>query len=954
MGTSLRRHAIHAAVALAVAVPLILVAAAPSAAAAAPQPPTQSSGLICQSQQSVSTGKYSSANLLPINRWGSAAGGDMHTDLAGGVLGSITSLPESIQRNFIISTAMSVGNALWGAGADLTEMASAFCFSHQAGLQADQIASGLGSALSNSGIFVILAVLSFGVLAWRAVRRAEQPFGKMLRFAVFAGVFSAMVAGASASNGSSFGTFSPGWFTTNLYGAVSNVASYPVAAISSVASKLAASGSSITGITSNAGGMTCASYVNELLTQYEQSYGQGVFTNAQATVPMSLNAMWMQSGLQSYIAAQFGNGNSYGQDTYCHLLDDEVGVKASSQKGIVYGAGGSPAPVPGASLAFASPGSSNQTVDESIIGWAACRYSGGHWSVAPGWAQVTAPATTGAFGSLVGDGPGGGTFTPQACQQWWSTNSGSGTPFDWSSSASNIVTATASQPAVANFLLNFHGDQNGNATVAALGFALASVVVFAVFAVLAGAVVMAKFALLILMALFVVFLVVDLFPSSGGQSKSLAFARQALAYMILATGAQIILTLVAIFTGFISQLGTSVSGAGSLLSIVWLSFAPVAAIFVLHHLFKSLRVPSPFKLTSGLAWGAAAGGIGAGIGAGLEGMLSRGRRAATSAVADQTIGRARRSYGAPRSERPVNAMRPGEDPLTRRQARSASDAGTQDTPTGETVNGAPTTGPTGETVNGAPTTGPTPGARTETTSPAVVAGPEGAAGQDEWTSYTRRRAQTVAQERIGRKLMREDATSHGHTLGARVSDRAALAMERFRTKPIRNALKLAGAGVAAMAIPFGMAPALGIVTAAYAIHKAKQARAERPILRAERRNAYVQAAMRQQAKAEQPRQLPNQDNTEPPAPPSTGQPSPPSPPPPDPRSPVGPQSGPQPGPRPVPSVGPSNGHAAPSQAPSSVPVDGQGAPSTPSRRRRGRQEWVPPGQVGPRSSRRQQ
>ncbi len=927
MGTSIRRHAIHAAVALAVAVPLVLLAAAPSAVAAAPQPVAQSSGLICQSQQTVSTGRDSSANLLPINRWGSAAGGDMHTDLAGGVLGSITSLPETIQRNFIISTAMSVGNALWGAGADLTEMASAFCFSHQAGLQADQIASGLGDALSNSGIFVILAVLSFGVLAWRAVRRAEQPFGKMMRFALFAGVFAAMVAGASQSNGSSFGTLSPGWFTTNIYGAVSNVASYPVSAISSVASKLAESGSSITGITSNAGGMTCASYVNELLNQYEKSYGQGALTNSQATVPMALNAMWMQSGLQSYIAAQFGNGNPYGQDAYCHLLDDEVGVEASSQKGIVYGAGGSPPPVAGPSLAFAPPGSPNQTVDESIIGWAACRYSGGNWSVAPGWSQVTAPATTGAAGQFVGEGPGGGNFTPSACQQWWATNGGSGTPFDWSSSESNIVAATANQPAVANFLLNFHGDQNGSATVAALGFALASVVVFAVFAILAGAVVMAKFALLILMALFIVFLLVDLFPSSSGQSKSLAFARQALSYMILATGAQIILTLVAIFTGFISQLGTSVSGAGSLLSIIWLSFAPVAAIFVLHHLFKTMRVPSPFKLTSGLAWGAAAGGVGAGIGVGLENLISRGRRAATSTVADQTIGRVRRSYGAPRSERSVNAMRPGEDPLNRRRQGSEPGSSTQGAPAGETANSAPTEGATPATQ--APSAaGPASAAAAAAAATAGASEAAATQGQDDWTSYTRRRAQAVAQERIGRKLMRDDAASHGHTIGARVSDRAALAMERFRAKPIRNALKLAGAGVAAMAIPIGMAPAMGLVAAAYAVHKAKQAKAERPALRAERRNAYVQAAMREQARVEQPRQMPQQGDEQPPASPSTN--------PPPPASPSSPTA------TPVPN--------APAPA---APAGNQSAPSTPSGRRRGRQEWVPPGQVGPRSPRRQ-
>lgn len=816
-----------AASGIAIVTGLAIFASPAAAAAAATTPPSNPSQFICGTNSgSINTGSNSANNYLPINRWGSAAGGDLHTDLAGGILGSVGSLPNTIQRNFVISSMMSVGNALWAVGADLTQMASQFCFANEAGFQADQIASGLGNAITQSGVIALLLVIMLIGVIWKASRGTERPTAKIVRSIIILVIFSVMVAGASSTinagpfgGGTVYGTLSPGWLTTKLFGAVSNVASYPVAAISTSAQSIATATPSNTPTT----GFNCAAYSHELIKQYMASYGPGAMTSSQATVPIAVNDMWMNSGLQSYIDAQFGASNNYGQNVYCHLLDQSTGVKSQSQSGIVQLAGGAPPPPSGASLAFPPPGAPNQTVDASMIGWAACNYSGGAWSVNPEWSGVQNPGQSpglistgislGTFGAVGGGNTGGGPITNQDCNQWWTSSAIPG-PMNWGSSANNIVSATSSSPQVANFLLNFHGDQNGAATITAIGFAIASVVVFGVFVILAGAVILAKFALLILMAIFVIFLLVDLFPSNG-PSKAVGYAKHALSYMILATGAQIVLTMVAIFTGLIANLGTSVSGQGSLLSIIWLSFAPVAAVLVIHHLFKALKAPSPFKMTSALAWGAAASGVGVGLGAGIDNMLNRGKQRVKGAAADQTVGRGKRAFGAARNERPVGSMKPKDDPNAPKQTLvDGTKPGPKDGQDG---------------VDNA----------TET--PSSTQAPE------KVPSMAQRRTDALKRERAGRNALRAEQGG----VAKRVSDRAALAMERFRARPIRKSLGIAAAGLGAMAFPFGAVPALGIIAAGYAAHKAKQAKAERPALRAERRREYEEAMLRSEAEARQ-------------------------------------------------------------------------------------------------------
>ncbi len=97
-----------------------------------------------------------------------------------------------------------------------------------------------------------------------------------------------------------------------------------------------------------------------------------------------------------------------------------------------------------------------------------------------------------------------------------------------------------------------------------------------------------------------------------------------------------------------------------MLSVLFTGFAPIAALVVMHHVFKHvIRAPSPFKLTSALAWGAAAGGLGAGLGAGLERRFSHHGRQAGRVAWGQTGGRLGGKFGSARDQRVGGMTAPG-------------------------------------------------------------------------------------------------------------------------------------------------------------------------------------------------------------------------------------------------------------------------------------------------------
>lgn len=847
-----------------------------SAAFASTTAPTTSSFICNTGQASLSRATVGGQPDLPIERWASVAGGDMHTRFSSFPL---SDLSDRVNRNIVDSTSMGFGNALWKASTSLVEEASQFCVGDSIAYQADHLSSGIGHALSSSGVLLALALVAVLVFLWKASRTAERPWRHLIVTLAVVAVFIVMLNGASqtrrtAGGGVTFGTMSPGWITTKVDDVVSTLGSLPTSAFSSASSNL----SGYTG--TQRGALSCGHYVRSLLSSYQRSYGPTPADQLPASTPMALDAMWEQTGLRSYINVQFGTGNGYGPQVYCHLLEDNLGVSGASQLSVYEHPPQNvrvdkDTPLPASLAKTANPSSlamigstaDNTGVDMSMVGWAACQTdaAGNSWTIPQDFTVTDNPNSHTSR-----------TVTPQVCQNWWHevyTGTGGGLvktgffsgPLNWSSGASSIENATGAANAgpLANYLLNLHGFSNGTATATAIMFLVTSMVVFVVFAILALAIIISKFALLVAMALLLLVLVVAMFPSSGGTHKVTSVAKWMIGLMVFSTGAQLILSLVAVITGFIVNVGSSTFGAGSMEEVLWTGIAPVSAILVIHMLFtKVLKVASPFKLSGALGWAGAIGGIGGGVaaaGAKVDSRLSHHGQRAGRAAWSRTGGRygAARDLGSERNKRTGGMEDTVDGPTTARGHGAGTGPGRRaggmrpDTAAGAAGAASAGAASAGAAIGGAFTS------KGRVAGSAGAAGAAGAAGVAAGMVAGNGRAGLSPRGPSGAsgKLLndlrakrdRRQVINSGFVGGVRGrmteagKDRAKLAWERFRAKPVRNSLKVAGAVTAAGLSPFGFLPTLGVAAAAYGIHKAKQAHRERPAMRTLRAQAHQDA-----------------------------------------------------------------------------------------------------------------
>ena len=593
----------------------------------------------------------SADNYLPINRWADATS-NQHTRLSLNLF-NIGNLPDVVQRDFVVADAQALGNTFWKAGVGLTEAATRFCFANSVASTADGLTATIGRALSSGGLVALLLVAATILILVRLRRgdgTARHQVGKIV---VVLLIFAVMVNGAeqtkTGANGQvSFGFGSPGWVLTHVYNAVSMVASAPAAALSGVADSLSFNGTTGQKIDAE-DPLSCGNYVSNLRSDYRAAYGPSASSNMAATVPLALDSMWEQSGLTTYAYSQFGANNDYAPLVYCRLLEANANIPPATQvaitdqtpraaailAGTVDSGGGNTA------MAWASDqnlgNSPDDTTDESMIGWAACQtnstdFTPMEWSTKTGdpvtseWTQVVDPN---AQGSSYG---ASGTVTPQLCRAFFDHSFNGLAPqqtaLEWPDNPGQISTAAAGPGGpfngFADYVNNLHGTSNGSAEMLSIMFLISSTVDLLVFGLMAGAVLVAKFSLLFLMAFAALFLLVSLWPGAAASSRLAGLAKHAFSMVLFVTGAQVILSIVAITTSIIMDTGTAVAGAGSFLALLWMGIAPIAAIFIVHHLFKQvLKAPSPFKLSSALAWGSAAGGIGAGVTAGLDRIANR-------------------------------------------------------------------------------------------------------------------------------------------------------------------------------------------------------------------------------------------------------------------------------------------------------------------------------------------
>ncbi len=620
------------------------LAVAPAASAdVPPQGTNQASNngsTICSPPHQVSLGtdQVSQLSLLPIDRWSSAASASQHTRLDAN-FGDMT---QKVQRGAIDSMAFAAGNTMWQAATELTGFATRFCLLDTMGLTADKGAATLGNALMSSGL--VAAIVGFGLLllVWRTARRGSPAdmWKNVTKTVIILGLFGILIAGAAQTTGTdpgknnqgasdnhtTFGTGSPGWFADRVNRTVSSLASVPAESLASQSATL------VNPDNVDGGSLSCNTYLKNLHDAYTSSYGGSAASNLQAAIPLTLSSMWENSGMVAWRNAQFGAENPYSIQMYCRQLENIAGAKVTLPPG-TKGTAADLANTQFALSGVSSPGANKDSaawvmpggleVDRAMVAWAACRSAdgGATWTVDPGWAGVK-----------------DNRITSTNCKDWWTkpllgdnSFSPSKTGFNWEDSETDIAKNAAGQPGVQNFLLNWHGNANSAATVVALTFAASSLIILLVFGVLALAIIIAKVAAIVMILVALLVLLIALIPSKGDSNKALAFGKFYVGLTIFAFGIQFLFALISLVTGFLVIAGARQSGAGSILSMIWTGFAPVTAVVVLHLIFtKVMKVPSPFKPTAALAYGAAAGGIGAGVVSGVNKMANQAKSQAKS------------------------------------------------------------------------------------------------------------------------------------------------------------------------------------------------------------------------------------------------------------------------------------------------------------------------------------
>lgn len=677
--------------ALLVSVVVVLTLAGPATAGAGDVSTTttthtSASAAASQHGTACAATEVDTSGSLPVTRW--AEGTEFHDRLHAMQPGDIV---KNLQRQGIVSSMFGVGNMAWSLTTGASEMAINFCLLDKVGGTVDNVAAKIGSAMMGSGIVALLVVASVVVFLWRVGRSqgGGANTAELLKKAVVLGMIAVMIGGAGLSKGGGAekspgatyqpGPGSPGWFITQIDKVVASSASLLANGLQEQSIAGAETGPA------GRGGMGCSVYVDSMKDLYKKQFGKNYATNAGATVPVLLSSMWETTGLEMWKQAQFGQQNigtykykqggvtyerpyGFGDLMYCRMLDLNVAAKRhptgkegdNSVSAIMANARYKGDKVLDRSFHGLTPRDSGKSkerpwhTDGYNLAW---RYSANNKvkdRFFVGWAACTAPSVAGPKNDpgarLVHarDGHASDTDLRDNCQKFFYDVHQSGEEtywdgggnslglgaFDWDE-ADDDISQTGTSAEAEDFLLTLHGSRQSGGIVSGLVYMTSSIVVACVFILFAIAIMIAKIAAMMMMLGIMFVLVITLAPNTS-MSKVTDFAKQYLGLSLFAWGAQLLMSLLAVITALLIDVGNQVvpGGPGGLMALAWVGFAPAIALFCMHFIFKKLKIPSPVSMTGGMAWGkmAAAGAVGGAAVAGTSMVGSRMANRAKSGV----------------------------------------------------------------------------------------------------------------------------------------------------------------------------------------------------------------------------------------------------------------------------------------------------------------------------------
>ena len=628
------------------------------------------------------------SRLLPLTRW-NAATLEFHSRIGSDMWDQ---LQNKITRDAVFRTNMGIGNSMWASATTLTVQAINFCILDSAGAIADKSAAKIGGAIAESPLFVAIIVVMLVFFLFQAARTGQNPMKQIVSKLIIAGVFAIMLTGAQGSHGGENfdgsgvaykpGFGSPGWFAVTTTNALQAVASAPLAVTTLDLSK--DTKNYFPGYSKPQSSFDCRYFVSALNKAYTDEYKISHKPTMNASIPLMMSDMWVPAGLGAWTTAQFGDGNEFGPKIFCFLADRQAGLPAGYTDGAKTGedstqlepgrmqfaagsgnvwkyafdknvAGINSIGKPGDiqfngdyNKKFLVKASDRDEVDKLMVGLATCNVTSSGYTVAPGWDGWKEDNNwTKNLGKHIDKRyPDDEGQMKEECGRLFGENDWKGGKwFDWSDSAHKVkvVIGEGKFFETRDFLLSLHGATPGFAgSSTTMVYAASSVALGFVFIILAVAVILAKATVIIMIMVVLVLLVMALLPTTetGRLGK---FVKSFFGVTLFAAFAGLIVSMVALVSKILVDIAATVMSAGSVLLFLWVGFAPVIAIVILHWLFKQvLGLPSPFTMKSALAYGGAAGAMG---GAAIAGG-SRGMEMARNAISSYVGNRAAGARGA--------------------------------------------------------------------------------------------------------------------------------------------------------------------------------------------------------------------------------------------------------------------------------------------------------------------
>lgn len=589
------------------------------------------SGSVCNAGDTSAT---SGSDLLAVNRWNEATG-TLHSRV-GGI--SLESLNTVVQRNMIVSSGMMTGNFMWSTATNLSSFAINFCVLDNLGGAADGMAANIGNAISGTPVLALIIVATLSVLLFKSYKNGGAGAWKGLAGkGLVLGIFVVMLAGATASTGGGKdgntgpyhpGTGSPGWFAVTLNNTVA-----------SVASAVPTFGVQIAGWTPSAAKTSdftqCKPYTDAMKNNYVSQYGSGTGSFS-STVPLVLSGMWETTGMNAWKAAQFGTSSkNLTENSYCHLLEMNAGspvnshgegANASNEQAALLDSIATQGNINVNPLSKAFRVSNNTDQDRSVVAWAVCQPNGGDVNTEGGW-SIRPEFADGAFSD------GSKSPKPVNCADWWTKPDSDLGAFDWSDSRTDTIKYTTLKNGAINmpaqsFLLNLHGNDNNAGVMAVLAYNFSAFCMLLVFGALSLATLFAKLGSIVVISVIFLMMVMFLLPNAESR-KMVGMLKFFAGLTIFQFGVQFIFALIAGLTAFF------VRGAsdGSLISIIWSGMAPLVSVIILHFMFtKVLKMPSPFSLSSGMAYASSISGAGGGAIGNIGGLVDRRQKGLASSA----------------------------------------------------------------------------------------------------------------------------------------------------------------------------------------------------------------------------------------------------------------------------------------------------------------------------------